>query len=186
MLFVHYFRLFIINEHVNKMNAEEQIIANQSIRRLKENTGLKAQWTPQSGEKDGVLHLQTKTDEFSFVVEVKQHVRLHHLEQLLTLAKKQKRFMVIARGIAHNVKQELKNKNIAYLQTNGDALIQEGNLIIMISGNDKQEAQEVKPKTNRAFTKTGLKVTSICYRKRMLLITPTAKLRKKPTLLWAM
>lgn len=64
-------------------------------------------------------------------------------------------YIVIANRFYPAIKEQLKQKGIAYLDTAGNAFLHYQNTFIFIQGN-KQIVQQ-KQDTNRAFTKTGLK-----------------------------
>src|SRR5690606_31620576 len=54
------------------------------------------------------------------------------------------------------IKQELRNRNIAYLEANGNIYLNENGTFLWL---DSNEPTAIKNKTtNRAFTKTGLRV----------------------------
>lgn len=64
--------------------------------------------------------------------------------------------MIVAQTIFPKIKQELRKRNIAYLEANGNIYLYEKETFLWLDAN---EPIAIKQKTtNRAFTKTGLKV----------------------------
>ena len=64
--------------------------------------------------------------------------------------------MVIANQIIPNVKEELRKQGIAYLDSNGNIYLQKDHVYFWVE--HSKPTQITQEKTNRAFTKTGLKV----------------------------
>jgi hypothetical protein len=76
--------------------------------------------------------------------------RLHGMHSVASKA------IFIAHSITENIKKELKDNYISYIEMNGNAFIHKHPIYIFISGNKKE--QKKIPKSNRAFSKTGLKI----------------------------
>lgn len=140
------------------MNFLENIREN-ALNNFQQETGISAEWRQIDGEYDGEVTLIRKKERLHFYVEVKRDLRLYQLDKIMDLAGRRKPFMVIADNILNNVKEKLKEQGIAYIDGNGNAYINEGRALIMIDAKKNLPEQKAfKPVTNRAFTKTGLKV----------------------------
>lgn len=136
------------------MNKETQII-ELALHALFEKVGIKATWHSFNQDHDGILDLYVKEGKKQFIVEAKRYIGAYHLDQVFQMADSEKPLIVIAETIAAPVKDTLRTKGIAYLEANGNAYINHGYTTIFIDGNNP--IRELKPVTNRAFTKTGLK-----------------------------
>jgi hypothetical protein len=88
--------------------------------------------------------------------EVKKELRPYHLGQLEILAQKYTPLMVIAETIFPTLKEELRKKEIGYLDGAGNLFLQTNNIYVWMDGNKPVKAATTT--TNRAFTKTGLRV----------------------------
>lgn len=134
------------------MNKEK--ILKTALDRLNEQTGIKAGWSPHDGT-DGLIsfHFHRKKPAF---VEIKQEFGLHHLENIATKARKFHPLIVVADTIFPRLKEMLREKKIGYLDTAGNFYLNADNSLVWIDG--MKPTQKKKPVTNRAFTKTGLKV----------------------------
>ena len=133
---------------------ENQIVAI-ALERLKEQTGIQGQWEPAHKEVDGKLKLFIHAKNLRFYVEVKKELRLHMLANIFEMAGKYQPLIIVAENIFPKLKEILREKKIAYLDTAGNIYVNTGTNFIWIDGNKR--AEEKKPVTNRAFTKTGLK-----------------------------
>ncbi|MEQ8910341.1 MAG: type IV toxin-antitoxin system AbiEi family antitoxin [Vicingaceae bacterium] len=109
-----------------------------------------------SGELDGKLQLTINGKVYNFVAEVKKELRLHQLQPIEKLHHQHANLIVIAENIFPKIKEELRKKGIAYLESNGNLFIQNKEFYLFIDTNKKEKLK--KENTNRAFTKTGLKV----------------------------
>lgn len=134
---------------------ENQIIT-VALERLKEQTGIHGGWKPgPHKELDGKLTLFVHAKNLRLFVEVKKELRQHMLPNIFELAGKHQPFMIVAENIFPKLKEMLREKKIAYLDTGGNIYLNTGTNLIWIDGN--RPVEEKKPVTNRAFTKTGLK-----------------------------
>ena len=105
---------------------------------------------------DGKLKLQIGDEKINLNAKIKTELRSVHLEKMEELANDYQPFIVVALRIFPKIKEELRKRNIAYLEANGNMYLREKGLLIFINANNPIE---IKDKTNnRAFTKTGLKV----------------------------
>ena len=88
-------------------------------------------------------------------MEVKKELRQHQLNAILNRTRTDRPLIIVANQIFPTIKENLREHNIAYLEANGNVYIKHEDVLIWIDGN--KPLQEAKDKTNRAFTKTGLK-----------------------------
>lgn len=135
---------------------KEVNVIHRALENLKENTGIQAVYkdTPK-GTTDGVLTVTIKGKKLTFNVEIKNELRYHQLQGIIDRQKKETPLIVIANKIFPKIKEELRKNNVAYIDANGNVFFNQENNYIWIDGNTA--LNEVKDKTNRAFTKTGIK-----------------------------
>ena len=134
---------------------EDNIIIEKALENLARQTGITATWQ-QGRDVDGEIQFTHNEELYRIPVEVKREVRAHQLGKLFDLKKKLKRVMVVAEYIYPKLKEELRAEGVAYLETNGNIFIKEGNLFLWVD-NFKTEPKETGV-TGRAFAKTGLKL----------------------------
>ncbi|WP_207421544.1 type IV toxin-antitoxin system AbiEi family antitoxin [Desertivirga brevis] len=124
-----------------------------------ENLPFKDRFKPgweENGPLDGVLKLTINGKEQIFLIEVKNEIRTHHIVQLEQYRKEWNNFMLLAYRLFPNIKEQLRQKGIPYLEANGNLFLDKEETFLFI---DTQKALEPeKNRGNRAFTKTGLKV----------------------------
>ena len=135
---------------------EKRIIIEKALDNLQKYTGIIATWRPQEGRESGEIKFTYNDEPYWIPVEVKKEVRAHQLGNLFDLKKQLKKVMVVAEYIYPKLKEELRAGGIAYLETNGNIFIKEGNLYLW-ADNFKTEPKETGV-TGRAFAKTGLKL----------------------------
>ncbi len=139
---------------------ESEIVGN-ALRNLEANTGISGNWNsaqnPHLSEIDGETRITMGDTTVIFSTEVKREFREYHLDKLLRQAELNKPFMLIADKIYPAQKQSLRENGIAYLDTAGNIYISNGNLLLWLDG-QKPIHRDAEKKTNRAFTKAGLKV----------------------------
>ena len=138
------------------MNMTENQIIIQGLENLKNTTGISGTWhkSSQSNE-DGELVININDCELNMVVEIKNELRSHQLDNILKMDRKYPSFIVAATRIFPKIKEELRRLKISYIESNGNIYLNEKNIYIwietqkpLVTGNEK---------VNRAFTKTGLK-----------------------------
>lgn len=113
------------------------------------------QWVGK-GPKDGLLYITRNGKKRIYTVEIKREVRMHQVAQIEDLAEQNDHFILVANHIFPKVKEELRFKEINYLEANGNVFLKEGDLFVFV---DTQKPINLNHnKRNRAFTKTGLKV----------------------------
>lgn len=129
---------------------------------LEARTGIRAKWIfPKETDKkelDGQITIQTHGGELTLYIEAKTELRGYQIDQLNTLKNYYggDRFIVIADRIYPNIKDRLREEQINYLDGAGNIYLKHSEQFIWLDG--KKEENPVKPTTNRAFTKAGLRV----------------------------
>jgi hypothetical protein len=106
---------------------------------------------------DGRLVLNMKHHPpLQFNAEVKKELRAVHLNYIEDQAKYNKPYIVIAERLYPKIKEELRTRKINYLEANGNMYLLTDGVYVNIDG--KKPLENLKTFSNRAFTKTGLKV----------------------------
>lgn len=133
----------------------EQEIVSIALENLRQTTGIEAFWQ-EKGQLDGVLDLTVNGRKHTFVVEVKREIRTLQLRQIEEYFHLHENFLLLANRIFPKMKEELRQKDIPYIEANGNIYLKKGDLLLYV---DTQKVLDIdKNKGNRAFTKTGLKV----------------------------
>lgn len=133
---------------------EKEIVFN-AIQALKLTTGIQANFK-EKGMLDGVLTFVLNSKKYEFIVEIKNELRGYQLSQIEESFKRNEHFLLIANRIFPSIKEELRKKEIPYLEANGNVYLKKDEIFLFV---DSQKPLDVeKNKGNRAFTKTGLKV----------------------------
>ncbi len=138
------------------MNKQE--IIHNALNNILTQANIKGNWKDLADKNqiDGQLKLEIENQTIQLFTDIKTEIRTIHLEKIEELAKKHQPFMVMAQRIFPKIKEELRHRNIAYLEANGNIFLKEKDIYLWIEANNPIE---IKNKTtNRAFTKTGLKV----------------------------
>jgi len=136
---------------------KNDIIIQNALGELIRQTGINAFWKiGTKGEPDGRLEFRYNNEKHPAFIEVKREVRAHQLPALEEMNKQRHPLMVIAEYIFPEIKKELRNRGIAYLETNGNIFFNDGNLFLWVDGLKTKRLQKIK--AGRAFTKTGLKL----------------------------
>lgn len=124
---------------------------------LQKNTGITGRWEElNTNELAGKLDIIFDNQTINLNVEIKNDLRYHQLPAIFELASRYDNLMVVANKIYPKIKDELRKNKIAYLETNGNIWLQKNKILLWIE--TQKSMKEDKQKTNRAFTKTGLKV----------------------------
>jgi hypothetical protein len=134
----------------------ENVIVNNALDRLLDQTGIKGTWTLIDKDIDGELDLYFDRKKERFFVEVKKELRNFQMPAIFEEAERNQPFMVIAERIFPTLKEILREKNIGYLDGAGNIYVKTPHHYIWLDGNKALEPE--KPATNRAFTKTGLRL----------------------------
>lgn len=130
-------------------------IVNLALENLKKETGITAKWKKRS-DIDGEITLMKEGLQLHYFVEVKREVRPHQVDQLLKYRQQYDNLMLIAEHIFPRVKKELRELNIPYLEANGNIYLKHDPVWLWFD--TKPPLNLKKDTSNRAFTKTGLKV----------------------------
>lgn len=135
----------------------EKELVHIALENLKKNAGINGKWVNHGPKEfDGQIQLTVENHPIKFNTEIKQELRNHQLPKIIDQAERFAPLMVVANHIFSNIKAELRQKRIAYLETNGNIWMQQKGILIWLEG--QTPVTEIKNKSNRAFTKTGLKV----------------------------
>jgi hypothetical protein len=148
--------MFMNRKQQENANMEENLIIEKALDNLEKQTRVEATWQPGGGQLDGDIGFIYNHKTYHIPVEIKAEIRAHQLPRLFDLKKKLKKVMVVANYIYPKLKEELRAEGVAYLETNGNIFIKEGNLFLWVD-NLKAERKEAGV-TGRAFGKTGLKL----------------------------
>lgn len=136
---------------------EENKIAQIALENLQKNIGITGRWKNFGpAGLDGQVEIAYENQTITFNAEIKQELRNYQLPQIFAQANHFKPLIVIAQRIFPKIKEELREKKIAYLEANGNIYFKQDNLLLWIDGQKPLEPE--RDKGNRAFTKTGLKV----------------------------
>ena len=128
-----------------------------ALENLEKNAGIKGKWKDTGPKEiDGQIEFRINNNPLKLHTEIKKEIRIHQLPQLFAMAERYKPLMIVAKHIFPRVKEELREKGVAYLEANGNIYLKQDDLMLWL------DVQKPLPttvdKTNRAFTKTGLKV----------------------------
>ncbi|MCH8547048.1 MAG: hypothetical protein LAT54_09970, partial [Cryomorphaceae bacterium] len=133
----------------------EQEIIHKALEALKQTTGIQAIFK-EKGPLDGVLEFGFNGANHVFTVEIKQELRTHQIQQIEKYFHNNDPFLLIANRLFPKIKEELRQREIPYLEANGNIFLKKDRLFLFV---DTQKPLDIeKNKGNRAFTKTGLKV----------------------------
>jgi hypothetical protein len=136
----------------------EKEIIQYAIDNIKKAGAINVEWKEVNNDNsiDGKLLLHLNKHNIGLYAEIKKELRNIHLPKIEELAVTKKPFIIIAQRIFPKIKEELRKKNIAYLEANGNIFLNKDEIYLYIDGNTPIELKNKT--TNRAFTKTGLKV----------------------------
>lgn len=133
----------------------EREIVYKAIENLRQTTGIEAFWH-KDGPLDGMLDFKVNNRNHMFIVELKNDVRTHQVQKIEAHFHLYENFLLVANRIFPTIKEELRQKGIAYLEANGNIYLEKEDILLFV---DTQKPINIeKNKGNRAFTKTGLKV----------------------------
>ncbi len=133
----------------------EREIIDTALQNLQKEVSVITTWE-ETGTLDGVLTIEQNHKTFHFATEIKKEIRKHHLSQILNYQSSYGQIIVVAERILPDIKRELRNQKIAYLEANGNIYIDLPDFFLFFETNKPYRVK--KEKGNRAFTKTGLKV----------------------------
>lgn len=130
-------------------------ILNTALANLKKSTAIKAKKGKRKSL-DGLIYLLIDNEEIELIAIVKRELRLHQLQAIKDYYKTNKNIIIVAENIFPKIKVQLREIGVAYLETNGNLFLKTNKKYILIDTNKKSKVK--KERSNRAFTKTGLKV----------------------------
>ena len=133
----------------------EQEIINIALDNLKETTGINTLWRL-NGSLDGITTFIIDGKNYEYVTEIKRELRQHQIHRIEHYHKTNKNFLIVAERIFPKIKNQLRELGIAYLEANGNIFIKTNGFYLFIDVNKPYKIRNKK--SNRAFTKTGLKV----------------------------
>jgi hypothetical protein len=107
-------------------------------------------------ELDARVTLSFPEKELRFNVEIKNEIRGASLQKIRFLAEREENFLLIAHRIFPKYRDVLQNEKINYIEANGNINIRTNGFYLLI---DKYPTlPETAKESNRAFSKTGLRV----------------------------
>jgi len=137
------------------MNENE--IVHFALENLLKYSQINGKWeTSNLKELDGKITLFIDNQRIKYNVEIKNELRSHQLQRILSLNQNYGPIMVIAAKLFPRIKEELRLNQIAYLEANGNIFLKANGTSIWIDAH--KSLQTKKNNSSRAFTKTGLKV----------------------------
>lgn len=136
----------------------EQEIIQYAINNIQKGGTINVEWKELHNDDaiDGKLLLHLNKHTIALYAEIKKELRTIHLAKIEELAITKNPFIIVAQRIFPKIKEELRKRNIAYLEANGNIFLNKDEIYLYIDGNTPIELKNKT--TNRAFTKTGLKV----------------------------
>ena len=130
-----------------------------ALENLRKNTHIMGEWKDYAIGKDngidGEIVLNIDNQKIRIFTEVKKALRNHQLYQIEEMANANKPFLLVAEHIFPKIKEELRRREIAYLEANGNIYLKEPGIYLWID--NQKPIQQEKEQVNRAFTKTGLR-----------------------------
>ena len=133
----------------------EQEIINIALDNLNKTTGINTLWRLK-GSLDGITTFIIDGKNYEYVTEIKRELRQHQIHRIEHYHKTNKNFLIVAERIFPKIKNQLRELGIAYLEANGNIFIKTNGFYLFIDVNKPYKIRNKK--SNRAFTKTGLKV----------------------------
>lgn len=131
-------------------------VVDIALANLEKNTGIRGSIVPADTVAESRIELTAASRHFVFNTAVINEIRNYHLPDLIEKAAKNGPLLVIAHTIFPKIKQELRLRNIAYLETCGNIYFHKKEMTMWID--TAAPLPVANEKVNRAFTKTGLKV----------------------------
>lgn len=150
---------------------EQNTLVDIALDNLDKTAHIKGRWeTIKRNEFDGQIEFTLNGKILRLNAEIKNNLRAINLPALYELARNYEPLIIIAEHIFPKIKEELRNHNIAYLETNGNIWLKHETGLLWIDVNKTLPGE--KEKVNRAFTKTGLKVVFDFLRDETLINLP--------------
>lgn len=137
------------------MTAKQEVFT--AIKNLQKYTPINAKWD-KSDEAllFGTIEFIISGEPLTYDIDVKKVVRNQYLSEIYDKNEKYKHFMIVAGRIPSEIKEQLRDNNVAYLEANGNFYLKEANKMFWIDAHEPLKVE--KDNRSRAFTKTGVKV----------------------------
>ncbi|MBN1416490.1 MAG: hypothetical protein JW973_15405 [Bacteroidales bacterium] len=136
----------------------ELVIIYKAIEALEKAIPLKAEWIPgdDPGKPvDGELIVLKDNKKYRFYAEIKKNLRTVNLPQLGLIKEKYNNLIVITEVIYPQIREQLRNRQINYLDTTGNLYIHQEELFLYVEG--KKIENLLNEPVGRAFNKAGLR-----------------------------
>jgi len=146
----------------------------KAMLRLKETTGITADYQANKKGPDGELLLEWNGMKLRTPIQVKKEIRAYQMEAITQLAAQYHPFTIVAENIFPEIKKTLRDNKIGYLDTAGNIFLPQP--LIWIDGN--KPGPKEKPTGNRAFTKTGVRTVFYLLMKKDALELPHRELAR--------
>lgn len=137
------------------MNKLKEDILDTALANLQRTTGIEGEWQANT-HLDGIVELEFPQSHLRFKIDIKKELRAHQLQQIEHISQKFPPYLLVAQRLFPKIKESLRQLGIAYLEANGNIFIRQGDIWLWIDANKPLKVPAAK--SNRAFTKTGLKV----------------------------
>jgi hypothetical protein len=136
---------------------DENEIITIAIESLKTNIGIQGRWlNTDPTQPDSQLELELNGRILALNILLKKEVRNYQVPNIVEKARERWPIIVIAKHLFPKIKEEFRQRQIAYLEINGNLFVKQEGVFLWI---DSQKNIQLKnAKENRAFTKTGLRV----------------------------
>lgn len=149
--------MFTYGEHCMFMNMEEREIIETALENINLVLKVSGHWAEfPNKELDAYVTLNFQDGPITFETEIKIELREHFIQKLIYLGDKYPNFLLLAYRIYPKYKKLLQELGINYLEANGNAFIKKHGIFILIDNHPS--LKELEGETNRAYTKTGLRV----------------------------
>lgn len=158
------------------MNKQQEDILHAALINLRENTGIEGVWQAE-GPLAGKVELYLPQKQLSFNVEARKEVRAFHVRQIQEAAGQFPPYLLVAQRLFPKIKEALRQLGIAYLEGNGNIFIRQGDIWLWIDANKPLKVPAAK--SNRAFTKTGLKVLFHLFLNKELINEPQREIARR-------
>lgn len=136
---------------------KEELLIHTALEKLEQDAGIKAQLqNKHDNDINATIVFAYDNRQYTAVIEAKKEIRGYQLPHIEKLKKQHPNLLVVAENIYPKMKQELKQLGINYLETNGNVFFKDKGLFLWIECQVAKTTE--KPKTGRAFTKTGLRL----------------------------
>jgi hypothetical protein len=141
----------------SKALADVRNIAERALEKLVGQTGFKGEWRTNTGKGDfdGDLVLTLPMEKIRFRAEVKKTLRQQQLPDIFARAEHNAPFILIAEELFPKLKEQLRARQIAYLDGSGNFFLSLNGHYVWVDGNKSSKTE--RPAKNRVFTKAGLK-----------------------------